>query len=304
MKLFWGIIIAFGIYFSLPSTMLYAAFRGIFHREKPKPRNLDIWCRGDAALKARYEAALAAYDATEFREVYLQSTDGLRLHARYLNRNRERLAILVHGYRTRPEINFALQVQDFLAHGYDLLIIDQRAHAESEGSYMGMGHLEQRDVLQWIDWTTHRQVVVYGMSMGCAAVGHASGKIACDRVRALVMDCGFSNFYEELEYKCALWKMPNLGFPRGESFLARRLLKIDLKENTADSLAQCKIPVFFLHGSADDEVPIAQLHRQYAACGASKAYAVAEGAPHALAYAQPGIAERLFDFLEQQMDLS
>lgn len=303
MKILWIILIGIIIYFSLPSTMYRAVFRGIFKGEETKAADLNVLCRGDAALRARYQQALEAFSALEFQDVWITSDDGLRLHGRYFNQNRERLVIFVHGYRTRPETNFALQIQDFLAHGYDLLIIDQRAHGESEGKYVGMGHLEQRDVLQWIDWASHKKIAVYGMSMGGAAVGHASGKIPFGKVRALVMDCGFSNFYDELNYKCELKKMLHLGFAEAENRLAKRILQADLRESTAASLARTEIPVFFFHGSEDVEVPIREMHRQFAACASEKEAMIVNRAPHTLAYGMGGktAEESLFAFLDQWM---
>lgn len=303
MKILLGILIAAGVYMALPSTMYCAVFRGIFGREAAKKADLHVWCRGNQALEMQYRQALEAFAGLPLEEVSVTSEDGLRLCGQWVNRGSDRLMVLVHGYRTRPEINFALQIQDFLALGYDLLIVDHRAHGKSEGRYCGMGHLEWKDVLKWIAWAPYEKVAVYGMSMGCAAVGHASGRMQDPKVRALVMDCGFSNFYDELNYKCDLWKMSRKGFAPAESWLAHSRLKIDLKENTRDSLARCTVPVFFIHGSADDEVPVGEMHRQYEACAAPKECMVVEGAPHALAYPLGGeeIKQRIAGFLNQYM---
>lgn len=303
MKVLLGILIAAGVYMALPSTMYRAVFRGIFGREAERKVDLRTWCRGNETLEKQYGEALTAFARLPMEQVSVIADDGLRLCGRWVNRGSDRLMVLVHGYRTRPEINFALQIQDFLALGYDLLIVDQRAHGKSEGSLCGMGHLEWKDVLRWIAWAPYEKVAVYGMSMGCAAVGHASGWMQGPKVRALVMDCGFSNFYDELNHKCDLWKVPKIGFAPAENRLAHRRLKVDLKANTRDSLARCSIPVFFIHGSADDEVPVGEMHRQYEACASPKECTEVQGAPHALAYALGGeeIKQKMAGFLDRYM---
>ncbi|MBE5804354.1 MAG: alpha/beta hydrolase [Clostridiales bacterium] len=301
MKVFLWIVIGGGIFFALPSTMYLAVFKGIFGRVKLPEPDLKVWCRGDEALETLYCEALEEFKALRFRDVTIEAFDGKRLHGRYLNRENSKLMILAHGYRTRPEINFAPQIQDFLAQGFDLLLIDHRAHGQSQGLFGSMGSLEGRDVLSWIDWAPYEQVVVYGVSMGCAAVGHASGKIRDGKVRGLIMDCGFSNFYDELNYKCDLWKMKKTGFANAENLLAKLFLRVDLKENTASSLKRCKVPIFFIHGALDDEVPVQELYRQYEACASARQSLVIENAHHALAYAMGGERSRqaIRCFLEQ-----
>lgn len=304
MKILLWILIGVGIFFSLPSTMYMAVFKGIFGREKLPEPDLKSWCRGNADLEKRYANALETFRGLELSDVTIRAFDGKKLHGAHLNRGSDKLMILMHGYRTKPEINFAPQIQDFLAQGYDLLVADQRAHGRSEGLFCSMGPLEGRDVLKWIEWAPYEKVVVYGMSMGCAAVGHASGKIPEGKVRALIMDCGFSNFYDELNYKCDLWHMSKAFFADAENLLSRIILRVSIRENTVDSLAQCRIPVFFLHGSEDDEVLEKEIRLQHEACAADKRLCIVDGAPHALAYAMGGdeVRDEISGFLARCTD--
>lgn len=304
MKILLWIIIGGGILFALPSTMYLAVFKGIFGRVPPKPTDTHVWNLNDAEAEADCREALESFYRLPMEDVYIRAYDGLRLHAAYLNRGQDKLALLVHGYRTKPEINFALQIRDFLANGFDLLVIDHRAHGESEGRFVSMGQRECRDVLAWVDWAPYRKIAVYGMSMGCAAVGYASDRMDPEKVRVLVMDCGFSNFYDELNHKCDLWHFPKAGFANAENLLTRLLLRSDLRKNTADSLAACKIPVFFLHGSDDAEVPVREMGRQYEACAAPKECRVVEGACHACSYAMGGeaVQKQVFRFVNRYID--
>lgn len=304
MKTLLWILIGGGIFFSLPSTMYLAVFKGIFGRSKLQGRDLAVWCRGIAPLEKAYRNAMQQFNALHFTEVTVKASDGKRLNGAYLNLHRDKLMILAHGYRTPPEINFAPQICDFLAQGYDILLIDHRAHGKSGGCFGSMGYLEGQDLLKWVEWAEYEKIAVYGMSMGCAAVGHACGKLTGGKVRALIMDCGFSNFYDELNYKCDLWGMPKTGFAPAENLLAKLILRVDLRENTVSSLKECTTPVFFLHGALDDEVPLKEMELQYEACACEKECLVVENAPHALAYALGGedAKRKLADFLKKHVD--
>ena len=83
-----------------------------------------------------------------------------------------------------------------------MLLIDQRAHGESGGRFTRVGHREKDDLLLWIDYIESKKqiksIVVYGISMGAATVGYASEHIKSDKVKGLVMEAGFTTFFEEL----------------------------------------------------------------------------------------------------------
>ena len=81
--------------------------------------------------------------------------------------------------------------------------------------------------------------------------------------------------------------------------LVRSFYGVDLAERTTDHLARTKIPVFFLHGTADLTVPYEQGRANFDACAAPKAFFTGDGAGHTMCFpTEPDRAEAaLFAFL-------
>ena len=67
-------------------------------------------------------------------DIYIQSFDKLKLHARlFENEKSNKVAILCHGYRGTAYRDFCGGATEMLELGYNVILIDQRAHGLSEG---------------------------------------------------------------------------------------------------------------------------------------------------------------------------
>ena len=238
------------------------------------------------------------------REVSVAAKDGVILKADYIDNGGDKTAIFVHGYRANPVRNFSAQCAGFLKRGYNLLLTYARAHGKSGGRVSGMGYREYADVIRWSDWAaenTRGNIVIYGTSMGASATALASEKLG-GRVKAIVCDCGFTCFYEEM--KCDVkWSKNNSAFKLilpVIALLAKAFIGIDLKKPASDSLKNCKIPAAFISGSLDETVPSEMVRANYAACASEKALFVID-AGHADTYEKGGekLESELFDFIEK-----
>ena len=81
----------------------------------------------------------------EHEDVYQKSGDGLRLHAVYFPQDQTKLVICFHGYTGQAMSDFCGLSEYYLSRGYSMLQVDQRAHGESEGEYIGFGCLDRID---------------------------------------------------------------------------------------------------------------------------------------------------------------
>ena len=231
--------------------------------------------------------------------------DGVMLSGDYYDLGSSKTAILVHGYRTDPEVNFVVQADVFSRRGYNLLIIRQRGHGDGSRALCGLGLFEQYDVAAWNEWALGREgvseTVLYGVSMGAAAIGFAACDLDPRKTRALVLDCGFRSPYEQVRHDCRRRNVPGFLIMPPIRLLTKLFLRIDIKKRTDDVLKQATIPCFFLHGTADMTVPYETGRAVFEACGAKKAFFSAEGAGHTEAFlSDPERAEAaLFAFLEQ-----
>lgn len=144
------------------------------------------------------------------RDVTLTADDGLTLHGVYYanaeTADTHRWALVLHGYR--GDYTGALQLAaPYYEAGYQVIAPDLRACGESEGDYVGMGWLDRKDVLQWIDYIIEQdpeaKIVVHGISMGAATTMMTAGESTPDNVKAFVEDCGYTSVWDIFPVSCS-----------------------------------------------------------------------------------------------------
>lgn len=131
-----------------------------------------------------------------YQELRLQTDDGLRLAAWYVPSRNRAVLILVHGIgANRGDL---LEIaRDLAARGYGLLLLDLRAHGESEGQVSTLGVSELHDVRAAVRYLRERPEVdperigIYGDSLGAAVAIMAAAELA--ELKAVVADSGFAS---------------------------------------------------------------------------------------------------------------
>src|SRR5699024_12115367 len=72
------------------------------------------------------------------RDVWITSGDGLKLHGTYFEGEKgTRAVICFHGYTSDGMSDYIGLSDYYLKHGYRMLLVDERAHGQSEGEYIG-----------------------------------------------------------------------------------------------------------------------------------------------------------------------
>ena len=276
----------------VPAFLLY---RFVFGR---KPCSTPLNERGTLE-GTRYapfsEALLPAERFVQSREhesVSITARDGVVLCGSYYDQKSPRTMIFAHGYAGAPVSNFCAQAERFYKLGWNLLFITERAHGDSGGNRLGLGVLEQYDLLKWIDFEARNssveEIVLYGSSMGSAAVGYASDKITEPKVKVLVIDCAFVSPDRQLRCDGRTRKLPTFLLLPVMRVIAWFDMHEDIYRPVGKSLQNTHIPVLFIHGEADRTVPIEQGMENYKACGSEKEFISVAGADHILAYVTGG----------------
>lgn len=111
--------------------------------------------------------------------------------------------IAVHGYRGNAIRDFAGSARFYHDMGYNLLMIHDRAHGDSEGKWIGFGWKDKEDIRRWCEYLVDRaqgntQIALLGVSMGGAAVMMASGDDLPSQVKCIIEDCGYSSVWDQL----------------------------------------------------------------------------------------------------------
>ncbi|EET58190.1 hypothetical protein BRYFOR_09865 [Marvinbryantia formatexigens DSM 14469] len=266
----------------------------------------NIMAENLAAINAQKEEWLAE---TAVEEVSITSEDGLLLKGDLFSGDEDshRWLLAIHGY-TGQRSDMQNIASFYGVQGYHVLTPDMRAHGESEGKYIGMGWLDRKDVLQWIDFILERdsqaEIILHGVSMGGATVMMVSGEELPENVKGIVEDCGYTSvwdiFADELAY---LFHLPTFPVMDAANLVANIRAGYDFKEASAvKQVEKSSVPTVFIHGSEDNFVHTEMVYEVYEACTAPKELLVVEGAGHGQAYQMdPELYfSTVFDFLDRE----
>lgn len=197
-----------------------------------------------------------------FEEVFVTSFDGLKLAGRYYHlKDGAPLIIFFHGYRCsslRDGNGIFLYTRKL---GFNVLLVDQRAHGKSEGNTITFGVKGRYDCKSWVEYAIERfgkeqKIYLSGLSMGGATVLMASDIGLPKNVIGILADCPYSSPKAIL---CSVIKQ--MGFPVKLTYQMARLSakwigKFDVEEASAlEAIKNTKIPILILHGDSDDFVP-------------------------------------------------
>lgn len=253
-------------------------------------KNLSKRLDSKSKLINQYDIDLCWWDKYKFNELTIASEDGLKLKGHFYQSGSDKTALLIHGYGSdyREMQKYAKM---FISMGYNVLVVENRAHGKSEGSMIGMGWFDKEDVLAWINVLVEKdpkcKIVLFGVSMGGTAVCMTAGLNLPSNVVCGISDCAFANVYDQIQYV----------FMKKESKLKKHILSIfykymkrvyyfDMKNADAMiSLQSCKIPMMFIHGKDDDYVPVENAMKLAGKIpDFRKSVYLVDGAGHALSY--------------------
>ena len=230
--------------------------------------------------------------AQPHEDEWVQSDDNLKLHATWFPQGEQKkVVICFHGYTSRGMNDYTGLSSYYLKHGYSMLLVDERAHGESEGKYIGFGCLDRLDGLKWIDWVLKTcgedvQIILHGTSMGGATVLMMSGLELPSQVKGIISDCAFTSAKEVFTHVLrTMIHLPAFPMMQIAEILNQKRAGYGLDEcNSIREVQKAKVPISFIHGSADTFVPCSMCETIYENCASPKKKLIVEGAAHAESY--------------------
>ena len=226
-------------------------------------RGRENWRRGvcsfpdDAEMVEMYRQGALWHDANAdcCREVGIVS-DGLKLAGEYYDFGFRKAAMVLSG-RTETLTYGYFFAAPYRTLGYNVLLIDDRGHGDSEGDRNNVGLKEFRDVQRWVrflhDELGNEKVLLHGICIGAAtAMYTVTEPGAPDCVEGLVVDGMYTTFRETFRTHMKLMKRPV--FP----VLDEVMLLIALHagrhpglHGPVYSIRRLKLPVLMLFGRQD-----------------------------------------------------
>lgn len=243
--------------------------------------------------------------------VTIKSSDGLTLHANFFPAEQpaNRTAILFHGYTSCGMNDCATMAEYFMERGYNALIVDQRSHGESEGSYIGFGILDRFDCIKWIEYVLDRlggdsEIVLYGVSMGASTVLMTSGLSEFpDNVKAIIADCAFTSPYDVFTHILKRdYHLPPKPILAINERICRKKAGYGFRDySTIEAVKRGACPILFIHGTEDTFVPTAMSVQNHKACTGEKQLLLVSNAGHAASLYEnkPLYDKTVTDFLER-----
>lgn len=227
----------------------------------------------------------------DYEDVFIQSRDHLRLHGMLYHVSDDAPAeILFHGYQSIAVRDFCGGLQLALKAGHNALLVDQRAHGQSEGNALSFGILERYDCVSWIEYIRERfgensRIILVGISMGAATVLQAGGLPLPEDVAGIIADSGYTAPADIIKKVAADRHLPGKLIYPLIRWGGRIFGGFDIEEDSAEeALKRCSIPVLIIHGENDGFVPCEMGRRNYEACSGKKSLFTFPGAEHGLSY--------------------
>lgn len=253
------------------------------------------------------KGAASWYEEQTFETITMTSYDDLLLDAHFLESENTtgKAVILAHGFRSQRD-DMGDFVQFYFEQGFDVLIPDLRGHGESEGDYIGFGWHERLDLKQWTEWLMDEKnsdsIFLHGVSMGAASVLMTGGEDLPPAVDGIIADSGYTSAKDILTYQLQhLYNLPAFPIIDVTSVMTKARAGFSFAEASAiDQAAKNTLPLFIIHGEADELVPTSMAYEIYEAFSGEKTLWTVPGAGHVKAYtvATMEYQERLKNFIE------
>ncbi len=301
MELFKNIVIITGavllLLLVLTLIIAYITYRMAFYSSKKARKQYDMLPDSGQYLDFLEKITVLHEEISSmpYEEVFVKAKDGLTLKGRYYHVSDDApVEIKFHGYKSSPMKDFCGGNMQGPDTEINALLVEQRAHGQSEGHTISFGVKERYDCLAWVNYILERfgkdkKIILTGVSMGAATVLMASGLPLPENVAGIIADSPYSSPKDIIKKVCQEdMNIPgSLAYPF--LYLGARLFGgFDLNESSAvKEIVHCKIPVIIFHGTDDRFVPHQMSREIFKACrlpDSKKRLVETEGAGHVLSF--------------------
>jgi dipeptidyl aminopeptidase/acylaminoacyl peptidase len=183
------------------------------------------------------------------------------------NPDSKQVIVMVHGNgynRVDPTIGTLDIASRLVGHGYNVLMFDLRGYGESDGNTVSGGYYEKRDLEGAVNYLKERgfeHIGVLGFSLGAVTSLLAGAE---DRdIEAIVSDSSFADLKDIMEPEFSKRTHAPQFFLHPILFMIKIMYRVDFTAiRPVDSVAKiAPRPVLFIHGEADETIPVAHAYR-------------------------------------------
>ena len=279
----------------------------------------EKWARGPAKYLDEigmkiYESGMAwsRENAQYKRDVHIVN-QGLNLYGEYYDFGSDKCVIILPGRREGlfGSYDFAIP---YAKSGWNVLMIDPRAHGISDGEFNTVGNVEYSDNMAWANFLATecgiRSVVLHGVCIGSAggllaAIHEDCPKVIC----GLVTDGMFETFAKSTHYHMRKYHVPSI--PGMDVWMIdwwmRHFTGYSMRRGPIHLIDQLQLPLLMLNSREDLFSTPDQAQRLYDKAGSARKRLVwfEKGYHSQLRYNDPQLYDTsIHDFLESLTTVS
>ena len=206
----------------------------------------------------------------DYEDVYLTTSDGVRIHAWHIPGRSDTTLLWLHGNAG----NISNRVDNIaVLHrrtGLGVLIVDYRGYGQSEGRPSESGLYSDAEaafgyLVTDLRLDPREDIVLFGRSLGAGVAAELAARHA---VRCVILESGFTS----------VRAMAKAVYPSWMVSLTTPLL--DARFDTLSKVGRITSPLMIVHGDRDEIVPLGMAEEIYSAAPGPKRLHVVRGATH------------------------
>ncbi|MBQ4061770.1 MAG: alpha/beta hydrolase [Christensenellaceae bacterium] len=228
-------------------------------------------CPSNAEHSVMYDLGMEWADQNIDRRIPVEVTScDLKLYGMYFDFGSDSCVIIIPG--RAESLNYSYYfAQPYKEAGYNVLVIDTRAHGLSEGKYVGYGIGEIPDVIEWSKLLKDRfgikKIVIHGICVGSTTAVMASVKEDCPKLAGIVAEGMFKSFYTIFKQRTKNGGHPTFMFMGHIYRMAKKYVGVDIKKQCpAAVMDKMDTPILFFHSLKDDASLPVYAQELYDAC--------------------------------------
>ena len=264
-----------------------------------------FWGMARVALSGlKQEKLIGAVPDSAYTDIKLKTKDSLTLDAWLIRMPHAKGTVaLFHGLGSEKSANLS-QSNFFNEMGYSTLLVDFRAHGQSQGNTCTIGYREAEDVALAYDYLKaagEKNVLLYGISMGAATVTRAVAAYHLKPAK-IILEMPFASLPKTVEGKMRMAGMPAepvAGLLTFWGGIINGFWAFDMKPK--DFVKDIKCPVLLQWGKKDKGVTEAEINEIFRNINSPKELVVYEKSGHENLYENEPEKweEKVEEFLEQ-----
>ncbi|MBQ3266095.1 MAG: alpha/beta hydrolase [Ruminococcus sp.] len=272
----WIIIIAVIVFGILPLPVLgFYLYSVLLVRTSPKKWGRECSIPDDEEYKRMFDIGI------EWEKKYSSHkqpveivSDGFRLVGEFFDFGSDTSVIIIAG-RMESLLYSYYFAEPYRRLGYNILVIDNRAHGLSEGKFLSLGFKEYRDILRWgellHDSFHQKSIVIHGICIGSSVGLFALCAPECpDYFRAIVAEGMYTCFKDSFVNHL----IDGHHSVQPATFFVMLYLRIfagaDASDGPVNRIDQLKKPILFIHSKEDVFSLPSEVQQVYDRCRSEK----------------------------------